>query len=124
MRGFLSEVSVSNEIVMDPEEMLANARSAALFLKGLANQNRLMILCTLAQGEQNVSDLEEKLGIRQPTLSQQLARLRSEGLVDTRRDAKSIYYSLASDEAREIIGLLYQLFCSSPDVVSPCRAAG
>ncbi len=106
---------MATQAMMNPEEMLANARGAATFLKGLANENRLMILCSLAQGEMNVSDLEARLGIRQPTLSQQLARLRSEDLVDTRRDAKSIYYSLASDEAREIISLLYDLYCSKSD---------
>jgi len=111
------------DAMMDPEEMVANARNASSFLKGLANENRLMILCSLAQGELNVSELEERLGIRQPTLSQQLARLRSEGLVDTRREAKSIYYSLASDEARDIIGLLYQMFCSQSDKAAACNAA-
>lgn len=113
---------MASDAMMDPEEMLANARGAATFLKGLANENRLMILCSLAQGEMNVSDLEARLGIRQPTLSQQLARLRSEGLVATRRDAKSIYYSLASEEARQVIGLLYDLFCSQSEV-PVCKAA-
>lgn len=114
---------MAEEAMMDPEEMVANARNASTFLKGLANENRLMILCSLAQGEMNVSELEDRLGIRQPTLSQQLARLRSEGLVDTRREAKSIYYSLASDEARDIIGLLYQMFCSQGEEGAACAPA-
>lgn len=99
---------------MKQEELISSTKKATDFLKGLANENRLMILCSLSQGELNVSELEEMLNLRQPTLSQQLARLRSEGLVATRRDAKSIYYSLASDEANQVINLLFELFCS-PD---------
>ena len=94
-----------------PEQMHENAKRASQFLKALANDNRLVILCTLADGEKNVGELEEVLGIRQPTLSQQLARLRADALVATRRDSKQIYYSLASEEARQIIGMLYELFC-------------
>ncbi|MDP6567996.1 MAG: metalloregulator ArsR/SmtB family transcription factor [Alphaproteobacteria bacterium] len=93
-------------------EMAENAQRASNFLKSLANDNRLMILCTLAEGEKNVGELEEILGIRQPTLSQQLARLRGDGLVATRRDSKHIYYSLASTEAEQVIGLVYNLFCA------------
>ena len=91
--------------------MIESAREATGFLKALANENRLMILCYLADGEKSVSELESLLGIRQPTLSQQLARLRVEGLVQTRRDAKMIYYSLGSTEAGMIIQLMYKLFC-------------
>ena len=85
---------------------------AAAFLKALANEHRLLLLCHLAEGEQSVSQLEKLMQIRQPTLSQQLSRLRAENLVSTRRDAKNIYYSLASDEVRLVIQLLYELFCS------------
>lgn len=87
------------------------AAEAAAFLKTLANENRLMVLCFLAQGEKSVTELELLLGIRQPNLSQQLARLRAEGLVKTRRDAKSIYYSLDSEEVVLVIQLLYKMFC-------------
>ncbi|MBT6111064.1 MAG: winged helix-turn-helix transcriptional regulator, partial [Rhodospirillales bacterium] len=87
-------MSAQNDV--SPEEMVNNAKEASGFLKGLANENRLMILCSLAEGEKNVSELEAMLNVRQPTLSQQLARLRSDNLVSTRRDAKAIYYSLAS----------------------------
>ena len=69
-----------------------------------------MILCILAEGEKSVSELEELLSLRQPTVSQQLARLRSDGLVATRRDGKAIYYSLASEEARVVVGAVYDLF--------------
>ncbi len=85
---------------------LDDPKSASKILKSLANDNRLVIVCTLADGERNVGDLEKVLGIRQPTLSQQLARLRADGIVETRRDAKQIYYSLASKEAERVIRLL------------------
>ena len=84
---------------------------AADFLKALANPNRLLILCFLRDGEFSVRELEEKLDLRQPTLSQQLARLREEDLVTTRREGKQIYYSLASDEVRRTIALLDDMFC-------------
>ncbi len=107
----------------EQEDLRDNVCEASSFLKGLANENRLMILCTLAQGESNVSDLEKLLGVRQPTLSQQLARLRAEGLVATRRESKSIYYSLASEDARQLIELLYKQFCG-PDAkgITSCTA--
>lgn len=85
---------------------------AADFLKALANPNRLMILCFLRDGEYSVSELEEKLDLRQPTLSQQLARLREDDLVDTRRDGKQIYYSLSNERVRRTIALLDDMFCS------------
>ena len=88
-----------------------NSELASKFLKGLANENRLVVLCALAEGEKNVSELEKILGIRQPTLSQQLARLRADNLVSTRRESKQIYYSIASDEAELLLGLLFKLFC-------------
>ena len=94
------------------DELLENAKRASNFLKALANENRLIILCCLAEGEKNVGELEIILGIRQPSLSQQLARLRSDGLVETRRDSKQVYYRLASKEAQQMIGLLYEMFCS------------
>lgn len=100
---------------------------AAGFLKALANEHRLLVLCHLAEGEQSVTQLEKLLNIRQPTLSQQLSRLRAENLVSTRRDAKHIYYSLASNEVRLVIQLLYELFCSddagSPRSLAPVSRA-
>ncbi len=93
------------------QQMIESAREATGFLKALANENRLLILCHLADGEKSVGALEALLGIRQPTLSQQLARLRTENFVKTRREAKTIYYSLASEEVVLIIQLLYKLFC-------------
>lgn len=97
---------------IDMKEMLENATDAAQFLKALANPSRLVILCQLTEGERSVGELETMLGVRQPSLSQQLARLRADNLVRTRRDSKRIYYSLASKEAEVVIAALYELFCA------------
>ena len=93
------------------DRMVDNAKRASDFLKALAHESRLMILCILAEGEKSVSELEDILSLRQPTVSQQLARLRADGLVSTRRDGKAIYYTLASQEARVVIGAIYDVFC-------------
>ena len=85
---------------------IEDPKKASSFLKSLANDNRLVIVCALANGEHNVSQLEDLLGIRQPTLSQQLARLRADGIVTTRRKSKKIFYSLASKEAERVISML------------------
>lgn len=103
---------------MVDKALLDGASQAAEFLKALANENRLLILCHLSEGELSVSDLEQMLGLRQPTLSQQLARLRADGLVDTRRDGKTVYYSLASEEVGQLLELMYGLFCS-PEAKNP-----
>ena len=81
------------------ENIHENAKLASKFLKSLANENRLVILCALAEGEKNVGELEEILGVRQPTLSQQLARLRADDMVSTRRESKQIYYKLSNEDA-------------------------
>ena len=101
----------SRERKHDVQRMAGNAERAAEFLKALAHQSRLMILCILSEGEKSVSELEEILSLRQPTVSQQLARLRADGLVATRRDGKAIYYRLASEEARIVVGAVYDVFC-------------
>jgi DNA-binding transcriptional ArsR family regulator len=95
----------------DLDRMVDNAKRASDFLKALAHESRLMILCILAEGEQSVGELEQQLELRQPTVSQQLARLRADGLVSTRREGKTVYYSLASEEARIVIGAIYDVFC-------------
>jgi len=97
----------------DAERMADDARRAADFLKALAHQNRLMILCILSEGEKSVSQLEQLLSLRQPTVSQQLARLRTDGLVETRRAGKTIFYRLASEEARVVVGAVYEMFCGT-----------
>ena len=91
--------------------MTESARDAADFLKALSHESRLLILCQLSDGEKHVGELEDVLGIRQSTVSQQLARLRLEGLIDFRRDGKQVYYSLASDDVRKVIKLLVDIFC-------------
>ena len=97
----------------DLDKLKAAAGEATGLLKSLANQDRLLVLCNLAEREKNVTELQGILGLLQPTLSQQLARLRADGLVETRRDGKTIYYRLASEEARRVIALLYELYCAS-----------
>ncbi len=96
---------------LDIDSLKANAASASALLKALANQDRLLLLCQLSQGERSVSELEQLLGIQQPTLSQQLGVLRREGLVATRREGKLIHYRISSPEALAVIATLYQLFC-------------
>lgn len=101
----------TRERMQDFDRMVGSAKRASDFLKALAHESRLMILCFLAEGEKSVSELEELLSLRQPTVSQQLARLRADGLVSTRREGKTIYYALASEEARVVIGAVYEVFC-------------
>lgn len=90
----------------------ARAGAAAGLMRALANPHRLMILCELHKGERSVGTLENGIGLRQSALSQHLAKLRRDGLVKTRRESQSIYYSLASAEVLEVIALLYRLFCA------------
>ena len=84
---------------------------AVTTLKLLANEDRLLLLCQLSQGEKCVGELEEQLGIRQPTLSQQLGVLRGEGVVDSRRQGKNIYYNVTDPALLEILAVLYRLYC-------------
>lgn len=93
--------------------LLEQAREASEFLKALAHEARLVILCLLVEGEKSVTELEQLLSLRQPAVSQQLARLRADDLVETRRDGKNIYYSLARDETREVITALHRAFCKT-----------
>ena len=95
----------------DIDVMITNARHAAEFLKALSHEARLVILCLLVEGEKSVTEIEQLLSLRQPAVSQQLARLRADDLVETRRDGKSIYYSLARPEVRDVIMALHAAFC-------------
>ena len=95
----------------DMDRMVENAEIAANFLKAIGHEGRLMILCHLATGEKSVTELEDLLSARQAAVSQQLSRLRLEGLVTPRRDGKAIYYSLTDDRARQMIETVYALFC-------------
>ena len=96
----------------DMDKMMANAAAAANMLKALSHEGRLMILRTLVSGEKTVTELEELLSARQAAVSQQLARLRLEGLVTPRRDGKTIYYSLTDDRPKQILEVIYDLFCT------------
>jgi len=96
---------------IDPEVLRGAAGRAVVALKLLANEDRLLLLCQLSQGEMCVSDLEQKLGIHQPTLSQQLGVLRNESVVGTRREGKNIFYSVADPVMLEILAVLYRLYC-------------
>jgi len=100
---------------IDPERLRAAAGNAVAALKVLANEDRLLLLCQLSQGEMCVSELEETLGIRQPTLSQQLGVLRNEGVVNTRREGKNVYYTVAEPALLEILAVLYRIYCPKED---------
>lgn len=102
------------EILIDPVALREAADAACRLMKVMANPDRLLLLCHLAQGERRVGELEELCGIAQPTLSQQLGVLREEGLVSTRREGKNIYYSIDSHDALAVMGVLYQQFCDKP----------
>ena len=101
-------------VPLDPDAMRAATTQACSLLRVLTNPDRLLLLCQLTQGPLCVSELESILGIQQPTLSQQLAVLRDEALVTTRREGKQIFYSIASSEALAVLQLLYQLYCPTP----------
>lgn len=93
-----------------PAQMQTAARDAAALLQAIANPDRMLILCHLFDGEKSVTALERAFGVRQPTMSQRLAKLRQAGLVETRRDGKAVYYRLSSDEAAQTIALMHELF--------------
>jgi len=96
----------------DLDKMMDNAQAAANFLKAISHEGRLMILCHLTTGEKSVTELEELLSARQAAVSQQLSRLRLEGLVTPRRDGKAIYYRLTDDRPKQIMEVVYDLFCA------------
>ncbi len=97
---------------IDLQRLEENARRASTLLKAMSNQHRLMILCQISDQEKSVGELEEIIGLSQSALSQHLARLRRDNLVQTRRDAQTIYYSLKGEEASTVIETLYNLYCS------------
>ncbi|MGB8275782.1 MAG: metalloregulator ArsR/SmtB family transcription factor [Alphaproteobacteria bacterium] len=97
---------------MDFRALQGNARRASRLLKSMSNVHRLMILCELAAGESSVGELQQRVRLGQSALSQHLARLRRERLVKTRREAQTIYYSLASSEPAAVMKTLYGLYCA------------
>ncbi len=109
------ETALDEARALPAENMVEQAKTASNLLKALAHEGRLLILCHLASGEKSVSELEEFLDARQAAVSQQLARLRLEGLVTSRREGKSIYYALGDPKAARVINLLYDMFCEEAD---------
>ena len=103
---------------LDLDKMKTSAGIACRLMKVLSNPDRLMLLCQLSQGEKRVGELEEILGIVQPTLSQQLTVLRDEELVTTRRDGKNIYYQIASPQALAVMNVLFEQFCGPQEGAS------
>jgi DNA-binding transcriptional ArsR family regulator len=97
------------------DALRSSADAACRLMKVLSNPDRLLLLCQLAQGELRVGELEERVGVHQPTLSQQLTVLREEGLVSTRREGKAIYYRIDSPQALAVMQVLYTQFCPVPD---------
>jgi DNA-binding transcriptional ArsR family regulator len=108
-----TELRDGAEFSPELDQLMRKARKASDFLKALSHENRLLLLCLLAERERTVTELENLLSLRQPMVSQQLARLRLDQLVTTRRDGKAIYYSLANDDVRRVIAVIYDIFCGT-----------
>ena len=102
---------------MDVKTVEKNTEAAPKILKALSNERRLMIVCMLYKDEKSVGALEEIIGLSQSALSQHLARLRRDGIVKTRRDAQTIYYSLKSTETEKILSCLHDMFCGGEDPI-------
>lgn len=98
---------------LDPDAMRVHASDAARLLRALANDKRLMLLCLLAEGEASVGELNEQVDLSQSALSQHLALLREDGLVETRREAQTIFYSLVDGPARRVIDTLHAIYCGA-----------
>ena len=111
-------MSETIEALIDLEQIQENAKRASNLLKAMSNQHRLLILCQLVPGEKCVGDLEKIVGLSQSALSQHLGRLRQNGLVSTRRDAQTIFYSLKGEEASAVIETIYGLYCGTEAVLS------
>lgn len=110
-------------MLMDISQLQENASRASALLKTMANEWRLLILCNLAESEKSVGELEKLIGLNQSALSQHLAVLRRENLVQTRRAAQSIFYSLKSEEASMIMATLYDAYCKTEDGTGGCAVA-
>ena len=114
-------MALANLTDLDPDEMdsmMDQVRDAAGFLKALAHEGRLMMLCHLVSGEKTVTEFETLLSMRQPAVSQQLMRLRSDGLVTARRDGKAIYYAIADPKVARIVSSLHEMFCPDDDTAT------
>jgi ArsR family transcriptional regulator, virulence genes transcriptional regulator len=107
----LNDRSMMEEVQIDPQRMAVAAGKASDLMKTLGHKDRLMVLCHLSSGEKSVGELAGLLDIPQSPLSQHLARMRKEQLVKTRREAQTIYYSIASEDAARIVALMHELYC-------------
>jgi DNA-binding transcriptional ArsR family regulator len=105
------------------EQMRGQVAAAEDMLKALANRHRLMILCQLIDGERSVGDLAAFMDLRDSTVSQHLALLRKDGLVSTRRDGQTIWYALASEPVRKLVGTLYEIYCGPQAICPPTRTS-
>jgi DNA-binding transcriptional ArsR family regulator len=109
---------MNENVNIDARRMAAAAQKASELMKTLGHKDRLMVLCHLISGEKSVGELAGLLEIPQSPLSQHLARMRKENLVQTRRDAQTIYYAIASREAAEIVTLMHMMYCGEGEVQS------
>lgn len=107
----IAALEADEEVSPELKRLVLRARKASDFLKALAHKSRLLILCLLAEKERSAGELENLLSINQPTVSQQLARLRLDGLVQARREGKAVIYSLPDETTRRFIGAIYDKFC-------------
>jgi ArsR family transcriptional regulator len=105
----------SKQSSVTPQDMAARAAEVSGLLKTLAHPARLMLVCTLVEGEHSVSELEAKLDLHQPHLSQQLTVLREANIVNTRREGKQIFYSLTEEKAAQLVAALYTIFCKEEE---------
>jgi len=105
---------MNEHMQINPERMAVASTKASELMRTLGHKDRLMVLCHLITGEKSVGQLARLLDIPQSPLSQHLARMRKENLVTTRRDAQTIYYSIASSEAASMVALMHELYCSEP----------
>ncbi len=101
---------------MNPKEMEATAEKVSDLMKVLSNKNRLMVLCQLVEGEKSVRELADLIDVREQAMSQQLALLRKDGLVKTRRDGQTIHYSLARSDIEPLMAFLYQTYCNGDGI--------
>jgi DNA-binding transcriptional ArsR family regulator len=108
--------SVKDDSPIDPRRMAVAASKASELMKTLGHKDRLMVLCHLSSGEKSVGELARLLDIPQSPLSQHLARMRKEKLVTTRREAQTIYYAIASQEAARMVQLMHEIYCSDDDL--------
>jgi DNA-binding transcriptional ArsR family regulator len=108
-----SELRSDAEFSPELDELMRNARRASDFLKALSHENRLLLLCLLSESQRSVGELESILSMRQSAVSQQLARLRLDGLVTAQREGKAVFYSIATEDVRRMIAVVYDIFCGS-----------